>query len=156
MKTLTSKEFIKQNQTRTAKKIKTTGSNQLTKNAIQFLTLNGFVCFRNNVTGIFDTKQAAAKLANKNLPISTVIKILSSCYRKSHERKGVADIIGFQKKTGVFLAIEIKFGKDKLSADQINFLTEVVKNGGIAIVAKTFDQFVKDLNSKTYFSNIKN
>lgn len=156
---LTSKEFIKRNQTRTSKKVKTTGSNQLTKAIIQFLSVNGFEVWRSNTMGVFDSKLAATRLftlvkrKGTRTTKSEIISILRTSYRKTHERKGVSDIMGFEKKTGRFVAIEVKYGKDKLSLHQIDFLQRVVKNGGIAIVAKTFDQFVKDLNEENYYSN---
>ncbi len=164
MKILTPDEFKKLNQTRTSKKVKTTGSNQLTKAIIQFLSVNGFEVFRANVTGIFDATKAAREIINlikgvlktRRLPNNKEVRsLLSRCYRKTHERKGVSDIMGFEKNTGRFVAIEVKYGKDKLSIHQIDFLQRVVKNGGIAIVAKTFDQFVKDLNEQNYYSQKK-
>lgn len=160
-KILTSEQFKRINQTRTAKKVKATGSNQLTKAILDFLSVNGFEVFRANVTGIFDATKAAREIINlikgvlktRRLPNNKEVRaLLSRCYRKTHERKGVSDIMGFEKKTGRFVAIEVKFGKDKLSIHQIDFLQRVSKNGGIAIVAKTFDQFVKDLNEENYYS----
>ena len=49
-------------------------------------------------------------------------------------QKGISDIIGFQRETGRFLAVEIKNGKDKLSAEQKVFLEDVKNGGGIAMV----------------------
>lgn len=49
-------------------------------------------------------------------------------------KKGVPDIIGYGKFSGAFIAAEVKAGKDKLSKDQIDFLLELNKHGGIALV----------------------
>lgn len=55
--------------------------------------------------------------------------------RKFIGRLGVADVMGFCKKTGRIVACEIKTLSDRLSDDQIKFLTDVKKAGGIAFIA---------------------
>jgi len=55
--------------------------------------------------------------------------------RKFIGRLGVSDIIGFHSKTGVFVACEVKTVTDKFSDDQKQFLSEVKKAGGIAMIA---------------------
>lgn len=100
--------------------------------------------------GVFDSNRAAkAVVAQKPNTIKAAQGILKKCYRKSHERKGVSDIIGFHKKTGVFIAIEVKFGKDKLSVEQRFFLELVNRSGGVGIVAKNYDEFVTDFYKAT-------
>lgn len=63
-------------------------------------------------------------------------------------RKGVADIIGFVSKTGLFVACEVKTINDTFSDDQIVFMNEVKKAGGIALIAtQEFNHVVlKDWN----------
>lgn len=55
--------------------------------------------------------------------------------RKFIGRKGVSDIIGFVSKTGLFLACEVKTIGDTFKDDQIVFMNEVKKAGGIALIA---------------------
>lgn len=50
-------------------------------------------------------------------------------------RKGVPDIPGFNKFTGLFMGCEVKTWNDTLSADQILFLTELTNAGGLALIA---------------------
>lgn len=50
--------------------------------------------------------------------------------------RGLPDVIGYVKATGVFCACEIKTLNDRLSDDQIRFLQNLKAAGGIAIVAK--------------------
>ena len=65
-------------------------------------------------------------------------------YRKLlGQAKGTSDIIGLQKGTGRFIAIEIKIGNDSLSPEQHGFLNDVDEGGGIAMIAKSFDDFLK-------------
>lgn len=72
-------------------------------------------------------------------------------------KKGVADIIGIRKvrvddlvkkgvkEIGVFVAIEIKVGRDKLSDDQKDFLKAISRSGGIAMVADSENAVMKRL-----------
>jgi len=150
VETITAEEFKKRVAKRTAKNVKSSGANQLTKNVLTFLRCNGWEAWRNNVMGVFDSNKAAkAIVAQKPNTHKTAQGILKKCYRKSHERKGVSDVIGFNKKTGQFIAVEVKFGKDNLSIEQDFFLKAVKRSGGIAIVAKTYDQFVTDFYKAT-------
>lgn len=66
-------------------------------------------------------------------------------YRKTNSRLGISDIIGYQKGTGRFIAVEIKTGKDTLSIYQSVFLQEIERHGGIAIVARNFEQFFDEI-----------
>lgn len=50
-------------------------------------------------------------------------------------RYGVSDIMGFCKKTGRIVAVEVKTIGDRLSSDQIDFLNDVKKAGGVAYLA---------------------
>ena len=49
-------------------------------------------------------------------------------------RKGVPDIIGYNKKYGFFVCCEIKAIGDRMSADQIVFLEELSLAGGCAML----------------------
>lgn len=49
--------------------------------------------------------------------------------------KGGSDILGIEKKTGRFLAIEVKVGKNKTTPQQDLFLKEIESRGGVAIIA---------------------
>ena len=51
-------------------------------------------------------------------------------------RKGVPDIIGYNKKYGYFVCCEIKAIADRLSADQMVFLEELSMSGGTAMLCQ--------------------
>lgn len=89
--------------------------------------------------------------------------------RKFIGRKGVSDIIGFVRNTGLFVVCEVKTINDDFSDDQKEFLTEVKNAGGIALVAtqiglqvaiigwdpfseqrKTLDQVLKSIDALVY------
>jgi len=61
---------------------------------------------------------------------------------------GVSDFIGLYK-GGRFLAIEAKATKGKVSDFQRNFLAEVERQGGIAIVAYSIDEVIKGLSQQS-------
>lgn len=66
-------------------------------------------------------------------------------FRKNSSTPGISDIIGFHKKTGRFIACEIKAGKDRLSDEQIEFLKNVNDAGGVGMVVRTIDDLEKFL-----------
>ena len=55
--------------------------------------------------------------------------------RKFIGKRGQADVMGFRNKDGVIVACEIKTLNDRLSDDQIDFLNDVKKAGGLAYLA---------------------
>lgn len=56
--------------------------------------------------------------------------------RKFIGRYGVSDVFGFDKKTARIVACEVKTLNDRLSPDQIKFLNDVKKAGGLAYIAQ--------------------
>jgi len=69
-------------------------------------------------------------------------------YRFSY-RKGISDIIGWTPK-GVFIAVECKDGKGKVTIEQDNFLSKLKSNGGVAIVARSLDELINQLDQYGY------
>lgn len=49
--------------------------------------------------------------------------------------KGVPDIIGLHLRSGLFVAVDAKTGKDTLSTEQAAFLSSVHRAGGFAFAA---------------------
>ena len=105
----------------------------LTNDIIAYLYEQGSFCWRQNSTGVYDQRRGLYRPGSK---------------------KGVSDILGIYSERGqgkllhgIFVAIEVKIGKDRLSDEQTGFLANVTHYGGIAIVAKNFDNFKKDWKS---------
>jgi hypothetical protein len=109
------------------KGLKKPTANQTTKAVIALLSGIGYIVWRNNTTGIWDAKKQV--------------------FRKHHGRVGIPDVIGYQKKTGRFIAVEIKAGKDKLSPEQDFFIKEVNRFGGIAMVVRSVDDLLEQLQT---------
>lgn len=61
--------------------------------------------------------------------------------RRFTGKRGLADIIGFHKQTGLIVMCEVKTKKDKLSQDQFDLLLKVKKAGGLAFIAKQNDRY---------------
>ena len=55
--------------------------------------------------------------------------------RKFIGKRGQSDVIGFRNKDCVMVACEVKTINDRLSDDQIKFLNQIKKAGGIALLA---------------------
>ena len=51
-------------------------------------------------------------------------------------RKGVPDIIGYSKKYGQFIACEVKGIGDRISPEQMSFLTNLSIAGGVAMICQ--------------------
>lgn len=134
-------------------------TNAATRDIISFLNYSGFKVWRNNTTGIFDPKAAAKKLLqlikscwnHHRIPnIKEVEKILYSSFRKNAGENGIADIIGYHKETGRFIAVEVKTGKDCLAIHQKRFLNDVNRGRGIAMVASCAGDVVEELEARGY------
>ena len=104
------------------------GANALTKHALKMLDLSGFYVWRQNNGGVYD-------------PTKKV-------FRRNSSTPGISDILGFHRKTGKFIAVEIKAGKDVLSPYQVNFLDQVHKSGGYSFVVRNLDDI--ELISKLF------
>lgn len=101
-------------------------TNDFTKSVVDLLTLKGFKVWRNNNGAVYDVKK--------------------KCFRKnSVAQLGVSDVIGYQKKTGRAIFVEIKTGSDSLSDEQREFLIEALNNGCIAFECRHIDDVTRRL-----------
>lgn len=103
-------------------------ANELTKAILSWLMLNDFYAWRNNTTGIYDERKGA--------------------WRKNAGVNGISDILGVQKGTGRLLAVEVKFGKDKTSDEQDQFLGNIKQYNGIAIVARSLSDVIDGVDAE--------
>ena len=98
-----------------------TRTNSTTKAIVNFLNLNGHVAHRNNTAGVFD-------------PVAKRFHTITP------ESKGVGDILCCLK-GGIFLEVEVKTGKDKLSPEQIRRRERIVGVRGLYCEAHSYDEF---------------
>ena len=105
---------------------RTTTTNQVTAAIIRYLNLKVGYSWRNNSVGVWDPQK---KIYRKNRGFGFI--------------KGTSDILGIEKDTGRFIAVEVKIGRDKLSPQQKTFLENIQKMGGHAIVARSLDDVIK-------------
>ena len=93
-------------------------ASELTKMMIDYLTSKGLSVWRNN-----------------NLAVKG---------RSFIGKKGVPDIIGYDRKHGQFVACEIKKLGDRISPDQLIFLTQLGIAGGLSMLcSQTSDETIK-------------
>lgn len=109
-------------------------TNALTKHALRILDMKGFDVWRQNNAAIYDPKIQK--------------------FRKNSATPGISDIIGFHKKTGQFIACEIKTGKDKLSSEQELFLKRVNRAGGIGIEVRKIED-LDQVPGQSFFLSTK-
>ncbi len=67
-------------------------------------------------------------------------------YRKGGTRKGLPDIVASIR--GQFYGIEVKFGRDKVSEDQVKILKETQNGGGRFLIVRDFQQFVNLMHDR--------
>lgn len=133
---------------------KKVGANQITTNIIQQCNMQGCTVWRNNILGVFDIKVGAQAMLDLVLDVlggkqsipsrKGVQQMLSGCFRKSHERKGASDVLGYTLR-GTFLAVEVKADGDVLDDDlmQETFLNDVGMKGGIAFIVASKPESIK-------------
>ena len=99
-------------------------ANGLTRIIKAWFTVNGGYVSRINTTGIYDVKLRR--------------------YRFSGSTNGVADLIGTYKSRSI--SVEVKIGKDRQSEKQKDYQSQVERAGGIYIIARSFEGFLKQIN----------
>ena len=104
---------------------------QLTNQIINFIYERGGFAWRAQSTGLYDASRGGFRTAPK---------------------KGVSDILAVFK--GLPIAIEVKIGKDKLSDEQDGFLKNFTHAGGMATVAKSFEEFVRWWEDKVIHTSV--
>jgi len=102
---------------------------------LNLLNLLGVYCWKNQSVGIYDKAKGVYRKSNNK-----------------HHINGVADIIGVI--SGRFLAIEVKSKTGTLSQDQKLFIMKVNEEGGVAFVARSPADVLKNL-SLFFPDNIK-
>lgn len=105
-------------------------TNETTRRILNFLLYQGVFAWRNNTVGV---------------PLRRGGEIIGF---RSAGKKGVSDILGVYScmGRGLFLAIEVKTGKDRLSPEQEGFLATVNKLGGVGLVVKNYEDFLEQWN----------
>lgn len=107
-----------------------TPTNSLTMACVTYLNLSGFCVWRNNNGGVYSVKRG--------------------CFLKNaYHKQGVSDIIGYHKKSGKAVYVEIKTGKDKLSIEQYDFLEQATNAGCYAFEIRNLDELKIKLIEKS-------
>ena len=132
-------------------------ANQITNNIIRLANMQGCTVWRNNTMGVFDGQIALRKIWNlvQSGKVTTVElkKAIASSYRKSHEKIGLSDTIGYTPTARFFMA-EIKGKGDVLSLEQEQNLKELGQRGGLPfIVAEEPDKIrLRVMGSEKYIT----
>lgn len=109
-------------------------ANGLTKCILDFLNLSGHQAERINTMGrMLDNRKTYTDVIGRQKTIG------STKYIPTTGTKGSADISATIN--GRSVKIEVKYGKDRQSADQKAYQEQIEKAGGIYIIAKEFDSF---------------
>lgn len=107
-------------------------ANALTKAIISLLKLHGFQAWRQNNAAVYDpTRQV---------------------FRANSAEKGIADVLGYHRATGIMCAVEVKTGSDRLSKEQTAFLAGIRAAGGFACEGRDVAQVEREL--KQYLATL--
>jgi hypothetical protein len=103
----------------------------------------------NKITDYINAHDGCAVRINSASVYDPVLKI----YRKRRKSdKGVADILACWQ--GMYIAIEIKIGKDKQNEDQKTYEERVLHAGGLYILIKTWEDFLFHWNTLTVYEEV--
>ena len=102
------------------------------KAIMEYLELSGIFCWRNNTGATkYEGKDGKSRWVN-------------------YGKTGSSDILGVVSPSGRLLAIEVKSPTGRVSAKQQEFLEEIDRNGGIAIIARS----VEDVETALKLENV--
>lgn len=102
---------------------------------IDFLRLKGIYCWNNATTGIYDPKKKLFRALNSRYHV-----------------KGVSDVLGVLS-DGRILAIEVKTKTGRLTDEQEVFIEEIRKRNGVAFVARSVDDVIRELKKEGVFGD---
>lgn len=94
-------------------------ANTLTACVVKYIELLGGWASRVNSMGVYDRR--------------------TQKYRRSTQKKGIADVVGTYK--GISLQVEIKIGRDKQSEAQERVQQQITAAGGVYYIARNFTEF---------------
>ena len=101
---------------------------QITNAALEYLAWTGFECWR-------QTNNSGKRW-------------------KNNVKKGVPDILGYERNSKIarFMACEVKTLGDRLSDDQVSFLTDLTLKGGFAFIANQKGEVAKITPFQEYYT----
>ena len=141
----------------------------LIKKVRLFLENNGYRIWRQNNTGRFDKNAARNNLIKKfreavkgnvltDAMMQAIIdEVLQKSWRKVDDTvRGVPDCIGYNKKNGKWIGVEIKIGTDSISEHQSDFMNDLMKAGGEMYVVRDFDKFQELWERRNKYEQARN
>lgn len=107
-------------------------TNETTRRILKFFFLYGVFAYRNSVGG------GAASYTTKTGDIHNRFVQFG--------KSGSPDIIAILPKSGRFLGVEVKTGRDRLRPEQIGFISNARRMGAEVLVVKDFNDFLSQWN----------
>jgi hypothetical protein len=108
-------------------------ANGLTKCIVSFLNMSGHFAERINTMGVYRQ--------GKKIQVGENTRQLAGRYTPTTGVKGSADISATIN--GKSVKVEVKYGKDRMSAEQKAYAERTIASGGIYFIAKDFDSFIE-------------
>jgi hypothetical protein len=116
--------------------VKGTREADVLRSCLDYLRLRGVFAWRSNTTGVYDPTRKAFRSFRGLRGVSDILGVLPR----------TLDVGGRRATVGVFLAVECKAGRGKLTSDQAAFLDAVRKAGGIALCVRSVGELMEALD----------
>jgi hypothetical protein len=131
---------------------------EMIEGIVKFLNENGYYVWRQGNHGMFNLEYAVkgmlqviqyCQASPGSQGIAEMIRQkLRRCFMRVPESvKGVADVIGWDKTSGKWIAVEVKTEQDRLRPEQDQWLRSLKEAGGSVYVVRDIEVFKKRILS---------
>lgn len=124
-------------------KFSDSSANDLTKAILAYFDIIGWKAWRQSSEGRYIQGQQYTDV------LGHTKQLKGKWIPRSKAAKGCGDIRSIMPPHGKTLEIEVKYGKDRQSADQKKYQKELEEMGGIYMIAKTWDDFYFQISKYT-------
>ena len=123
-------------------------ANALTQCILDYFKYNGWQAERISTTGRYiDESKVVTDVIGRVRKIGTGKWIPGTGTKGSADISATLPITIGEHRIGLSLKIEVKFGKDKQSADQKNYEEQIKSTGGVYLIARNMDDFINDIDN---------
>lgn len=117
-------------------------ANGLTKCVVDYVNLKGGQAERISTTGRYiDNSRIVTNVLNQTYKVGSGSWIPGNTRLGSADVSAVIPVIISGREIGLSVKFEIKIGKDKMSAEQIEYSKEIINAKGLYFVVKDFTDF---------------
>jgi hypothetical protein len=117
--------------------VKGTREADVLRSCLDYLRLRGVFAWRSNTTGVYDPTRKAFRSFRGLRGVSDILGVLPR----------TLDVGGRRVTVGVFLSVEVKSARGRLTPEQEAFADAVRKAGGVSLVVRSLKELVDALEA---------